>query len=146
MSTASAGNWTRVWTVAGYYSTTRPLMPCMENSTDSLILIVTSTVSVLDNAQILSVFPWNSDYFQKWNISYQRWAGTRRCTKPCKLSSWFSKCITAVLKQSMKQFRYVTMVLQIIFWKSQIDIHWFIHVMLWFWNNWNPLVLRFILF
>ncbi len=27
LKTASAGNWTRVCTVAGYYSTTRPLMP-----------------------------------------------------------------------------------------------------------------------
>jgi hypothetical protein len=34
---------------------------------------------------------------------------------------WFSRRITAVLKQSMKQFRYVTIVLQTIFGKSQIS-------------------------
>ncbi len=71
LPSASAGNRTRVCTVAGYYSTTRPLMPYMRVSVDGLILIVGTTVNVLHNAQNLSVFPWNSDYFQKLNISYR---------------------------------------------------------------------------
>jgi len=68
------------------------------------------------------VFPWHSDYFQKLKISYQC---TRHCSKPPQLPRQFSKCITAVLKQSMNQFRYVTLVLQIIFWKNQISTNLF---------------------
>jgi hypothetical protein len=122
-------------------------MPYMEKPVDGLILIVATTVSVLHNAQNLSVFPWNSDYFPKLNISYR--VGQVLDVAPT------LQVIKVVLQVHNCRSKTINEPVQICnhgspnYFLKKSDIHWFIHEvcsLLWFWNNWNPLVLRFILF